>query len=275
MSDPFSYAVIGKAMEIHRELGPGVDEIFYHELLSERLRAAGIEHFFRPREKLIHRGIAADIFEADLVFPGKLIAELKCLRGAFEPEHYLQTFCYLKFWRIPTGLLFDFGKESLLHRRLNYESHPAAFDFREILINAPELHGDAKLAAAIARGIGGVLAVHGLGCRDTTYRGVLAAEFNADGLGCHTQPAAAVCDQGRRLGETQCNCLVIGQRFGIQVLALRHAITAADIAVLRTHLRLLESAPRSGPQFWQNQLEHCWIRRPHAGREPQKVCDGR
>ena len=101
MSDPFSYAVIGKAMEVHRELGPGVDEIFYHELLSERLRAAGIEHLFRPRENLVHRGIIADTFEPDLVFPGQSVAELKCLRGTFDPEHYLQVICYEKFWRVP------------------------------------------------------------------------------------------------------------------------------------------------------------------------------
>src|SRR5256885_14239246 len=96
-TDPFSYAVIGKAMEVHRQLGPGLDEIFYHQLLSERLRAAGIEHLFRPRQVLMHRGIVADIFEPDLVFPGKMVAELKCLRGEFESEHYLQVICYQKF----------------------------------------------------------------------------------------------------------------------------------------------------------------------------------
>ena len=52
--DKLSYAVIGKAMEVHRELGPGVDECFYHELLVETLRAAGIEHESKPRGQLLH-----------------------------------------------------------------------------------------------------------------------------------------------------------------------------------------------------------------------------
>jgi GxxExxY protein len=271
MSDPFSYAIIGKAMEVHRELGPGVDEIFYHELLSERLRVAGVEHLLRPRGKLIHRGIVADIFEADLLFPGQGVAELKCLRGAFDSEHYLQVFCYLKYWRVPTGLLFDFAKESLLHRRLNHEPQSAAgFDFEEILADAPELDSDGELAAAISGGIGRLLVLHGLGYRDTTYRGLLAAEFNAEGLGCHVQPVATVQVNGRRLGETQCDCLVIGQRFGIQVLALRRAITAADIAILRTYMRLLELPHGLILNFGKTSLEHCWVRHSPARMETQR-----
>ncbi len=90
-SDPFRYAVIGKAMEVHRELGPGLDELFYHELLSTRLAEAGIEHGSRVRESLMHRGQVADIFEADLVFHSKMVTELKCLRGGFDAEHYVHT----------------------------------------------------------------------------------------------------------------------------------------------------------------------------------------
>ena len=115
-AEPVSYAIIGKAMEVHRELGPGLDEVFYHELLSERLRVAGIEHVSKPREALIHRGHTADIFEPDLVFPGALVAELKWLWGKFAPEHFVQLKCYLKFWRIADGLLLDFGKESLVQK---------------------------------------------------------------------------------------------------------------------------------------------------------------
>jgi GxxExxY protein len=93
IGDPFTYAVIGKAMQVHRELGPGVEEVFYHDLLSQRLKEANIKHESRPRGRLAHRGILADIFEADLLFPGRLVAELKSLRGAFDPEHYVQLIC--------------------------------------------------------------------------------------------------------------------------------------------------------------------------------------
>lgn len=273
MSDPFSYLVIGKAMEVHRELGPGVDEIFYHELLSERLRVAGIEHLCRPRQPLLHRGIVADIFEADLVFPSKLVTELKCLRGTFAPEHYVQLICYLKFWGVSAGFLFDFAKDSLLHRRVNYAPVTGlGFDPQTLLSDAPDLGKDCELATALGRGIAHVIALHGFGYRDTSYRGLLAAEFNAEGFGCLTQPTAAVRVHQRSLGDTRCDCLAVGGRFGIQVLALRRSITAADIAILRTHLRLLGLPHGLILNFGKTALDHCWIRHPQinpANRDPK------
>src|SRR6266446_6741679 len=107
--DELTYVVIGKAMEAHRNLGPGLDEIFYHELLSSKLKVAGIEHERKPRGRIIHRGIVADHFEADIVVPRQLVAELKVLWEDFAPDHVTQIFCYQKFWRIDTGLLLDVG----------------------------------------------------------------------------------------------------------------------------------------------------------------------
>ena len=68
--DRITYSLIGLAMEVHRELGPGLDEVFYHLLLGRKLRDAGIPHANKVRGQLIHRGVVADEFEADfLVFP--------------------------------------------------------------------------------------------------------------------------------------------------------------------------------------------------------------
>jgi len=263
MSDQFSYAIIGKAMEVHRALGPGVDEIFYHELLSERLRLAGIEHLCRPREQLVHRGIVADIFEADLVFPGQLVAELKCLRGTFDPEHFLQVMCYQKFWRLPTALLFDFAKDSLIHRRVNFAATAtAACDVNALLADTPNLGDDRELTAAVCDGVGQILETYGFGYRDSTYRGLLAAEFTAESLGCVSQPTAVVRVPHRALGETRCDCLAVGGRFGIQVLALRRSITAADVAILRTHLRLLDLPHGLVVNFGKTHLDHCWVHAP-------------
>ena len=120
-----SYRAIGAAMECHRELGPGLNELFYHELLRQKLKAAGIKHQFKPTGQLFHRDLLVDQFEADLIIGDDLDLELKALWGTFAPEHLLQIICYLKFWRLRAGLLIDFGKESLVVRRIQF-TPPAA-----------------------------------------------------------------------------------------------------------------------------------------------------
>jgi GxxExxY protein len=260
-SDPFSYTVIGKAMQVHRELGPGVDEVFYQELLSVRLSEAGVVHERRVRRSLVHRGFTADIFEADLLFPDRMVEELKCLGGGFDPEHYVQLFCYLKFWNLPTGLLLDFAKDSLMRRRVNYT--PAKLPPclpATLLEDSPNLASDHELGFALCRAASRIISEYGGGYRDTTYRGLLTADLSADRISCAPTPVAPVRAAGLLLGETRCDCLNVAGRFGVLVLALKDTVTATDIATLRTYLRLLELPHGLVLNFAKERLDHVWIR---------------
>ena len=238
--ETLSYAVIGKAMEVHRELGPGVDEVFYHELLSDRLRAAGIEHLSKPRQPLIHRGQVVDVFEPDLVFPDCLITELKWLWGAFAPEHYLQLKGYLKFWRIKDGLLLDFGKESLVQKRYLFEDSPApTLDVAQATTEAARAGIRHNLAEALCSAVAELNSKHGLGYRDTTYRALLDAELRAEGIGCILSPVTAIHAGVRRLGESRLPCLAVANECVVMVLAQRDDIRAADRVILQSWLRHL------------------------------------
>jgi GxxExxY protein len=235
--------VIGKAMQVHRELGPGLDEHFYHALLSERLREGQIAFESKPRRELLYRGIVADTLEPDLVFPGQLVSELKTLHGDFAPEHYVQLNCYLKFWGITSGLLFDFAKNSLLFRRVNFSptaSGPLSQAAWQAPLQSLALDDATRTAAeVVGRAVSAVLAAHGLGYRDTTYRGLLLADLRADGVPCLASPVVSVQAGGQPLGETACACVVVQKRIGVLVLALRDSLTATDRAILQTYLRLL------------------------------------
>jgi GxxExxY protein len=134
-------------MEVHRELGPGLDELFYQGLLSRKLLAAGIPHLSKPRQPLLHRGMTADIFEPDLVFSCGLIGELKCLTGEFDGEHYVQLICYLKFWKIGVGLLFDFAKESLNSRRVQFSEPQFELPELKVMLAACPARNTAETAA--------------------------------------------------------------------------------------------------------------------------------
>lgn len=261
--DQVSYAVIGEAMWVHRELGPGLDEVFYHALLSERLHGAGIAHLFKPRETLIHRGQTADIFEPDLVLPGLLIPELKTLWGGFEAVHQLQLQSYLKFWRIPTGLLFDFGKESLVQKRFVFTDSPLPLvDADAMAAQAPGCVTNRVLAAQICVSLSRVWTLHGAGYRDTTYRGLLVSEFGAEGLKCVLQPSVAVRYRNGCLGETCLRCIAVESECAILVLSLRDEIRAADRAVLQSCLRHLGYRWGLVVHFGRWELQVRWVSAP-------------
>lgn len=241
--DKFSYAVIGHAMAAHRELGPGLDEIFYHELVAAKLKAAGIPHRFKPRGRLLHREILADEFEADLIVgdePGESLGvEFKVLWGDFAPDHFTQTICYVKFWQLRAALLLDFGKESLIQKRIVFTEPPRDYDASALLQNVPTFVTHRETLKQIAESVARVIREHGPGYRDTTYRGLLAAELQAAGAPFAREPLTAVRTAGRLVGEARLPCLVVSGHCGVLVTALRETRCAADRAVLQTCLKHL------------------------------------
>ena len=219
--------------------GGMLGEAFYHQFLSEKLRASGIDHLSKPRRPLVHRGRTADVFEPDLVLPGRLVPELKALWGDFDREHFVQLKSYLKFWRIRQGLLCDFAKESLVTRSYLYDDPPPpAIQAGELLAGSPDAARD--LGPALCECVARIVSAHGFGYRDTTYRGLLVADLLAEGIGCTATPPASVRAGGRVLGESLLPCVAVGGAGAVLVLSQREAIRAADRAILQTCLRLLE-----------------------------------
>lgn len=229
--DPFTHQIIGLAMETHRALGPGMVEEFYHQELVARLNKFGIEHLSKPRRDLIYRGFVADTFEADLVFEQKLIPELKALRGEFAPEHFTQLLSYSKFWRIRKGMLLDFGKPSLVPKRVIYTSKTGEFPE----VTAPEFVTDAALASELVRIAGQCLTDIGFGYRETTWTGLMSAALRAEQIPFVVSPTVVVPN----VGTTSLRCLFINNQAAITVTALGHEVTAIDRACLQTYLRLL------------------------------------
>jgi len=268
MKDPFSHLIIGKAMHVHRELGPGLDEHFYHALLTEKLREADVAFESKPRRNLMHRGLLADTLEPDLVFPSRLVAELKALHGDFAPEHYVQLNCYLKLWGLAAGLLFDFAKNSLLFRRVNFTAPTTVSlplpTWTEQLQSLPLSATTRAVAEALGRAVNTVLTAHGLGYRDTTYRGLLTADLQADRILCRTSPVAPIRASSRLLGEAACACLVVQEAIGVLVLALRDSLTATDRATLQTYLRLLNLPLGVVVNFGKTGFMHRWVTPPGA-----------
>lgn len=229
--DPITRAFIGHAMKVHSSVGPGLDEEIYHQELAAALTSAGIAHLSKPRRDLVYRGIVVDTFEPDFVVENHFIPELKCLRGSFAPEHWMQVVCYCKFWRLRTSLLVDFGKQSLIWERFLYISHTASLPE----INLPSFVSNAALATSILRAVGECLNEIGLGYRQTTWKGLVSAAIQSAGLKVHLNPTATVLTHP----SITMFSLVIEGTCAILITALTDGINATDRATLQTHLRWL------------------------------------
>ncbi|MEN6411106.1 MAG: GxxExxY protein [Anaerolineaceae bacterium] len=115
------YHVIGAAMEVHRQLGPGFLEPVYQEALEVELTSRGIP--FTPQQRLIIRykdRILEKEYIADLVCYEQLIVELKAIPDLTDREE-AQILNYLKASNLPVGILINFGSlKKLEWRRFAY-----------------------------------------------------------------------------------------------------------------------------------------------------------
>jgi len=116
--DPQTHAIIGAAMEVHRQLGPGFLEAVYQEALAIELADRGIP-FQREQELPIdYKGRRLPCkYRADFVCYGDIIVELKATQGLTGNDE-AQVLNYLKATKLKRGLLFNFGRPSLEFKRL-------------------------------------------------------------------------------------------------------------------------------------------------------------
>ncbi|HET9180421.1 MAG TPA: GxxExxY protein [Terriglobia bacterium] len=115
--DPRTHALIGAAMEVHRQLGCGFleavyQEAFHHELLERSIpfqREVHISVFYKGSR------LAAD-YRADFVCFGSVVVEVKALQKLTGIEE-AQVISYLKATAREVALLLNFGAKSLEFRR--------------------------------------------------------------------------------------------------------------------------------------------------------------
>ncbi|UCH74679.1 MAG: GxxExxY protein [Rhodospirillales bacterium] len=111
--DPFTERVIGLAIDVHRELGPGLLESAYEECLCYELNAAGIP--FRKQVPLAvrYKEVRLDCgYRMDVVVDERVVVELKTVE-ALQRVHEAQLLTYLRLSGIRTGLLMNFNSPVL------------------------------------------------------------------------------------------------------------------------------------------------------------------
>jgi len=101
--------VIGAAIEVHRELGPGLLESAYEECLAIELSASGISFARQVALPVIYKGRQLDLaYRVDMIVESQLVLELKAVE-TLQPVHQAQLLTYMRLAGIRTGLLMNFN----------------------------------------------------------------------------------------------------------------------------------------------------------------------
>ena len=109
--------IIGAAMEVHRELGPGFLESVYEESLAVELAQRKIG-FERQKElPVYYKKHLVKEFICDFLIESKVILEIKAIKALSEIDR-VQLTSYLKASGIEIGLLLNFGEQSLNFKRV-------------------------------------------------------------------------------------------------------------------------------------------------------------
>jgi iron complex transport system substrate-binding protein len=111
--DDITGAVIGAALQLHRDLGPGLLESVYETILARLLIRSGLEVERQKPIDFEYDGIIFDEgFRVDLLVERCVVIELKSVER-IAPVHPKQVLTYLRLMRLPVGLLLNFGAATL------------------------------------------------------------------------------------------------------------------------------------------------------------------
>jgi GxxExxY protein len=122
-ADPETYAIIGAAMEVHRQLGRGFLEAVYQRALAVELTDRSIPFTREVDLPVTYKGRPLDCsYRADFIAFGQVLIELKAL-DELTPRDHSQVINYQKATRLTRALLLNFGAQRLEYKRIVL-SHP-------------------------------------------------------------------------------------------------------------------------------------------------------
>lgn len=107
--DELTYKIIGCAIEVHKELGPGLLESVYHKCLSYELDQKGLKYGSELQVPVSYKGkILNTALRLDVMVEDLIIVELKAVEE-FHPIFNATLLTYMKLMQKPKGILLNFN----------------------------------------------------------------------------------------------------------------------------------------------------------------------
>jgi len=113
MNNLLTHRIIGCAIEVHKELGPGLLESVYQHCLAKEFKIQGIIFEAEKELPVMYKGTQLDCgYRMDFLIDKQIILELKSVNEIL-PIHEAQILTYMKLAKIRTGLLINFNVKLL------------------------------------------------------------------------------------------------------------------------------------------------------------------
>lgn len=109
--------IIGCALEVHKYLGNGFQEVVYQRALSIEMNIQGLEHEREKEMQLHYKGYDIGTRRVDFFVMNKIMVEIKAVIK-IEDVHLAQAINYLEAYKMDIGLLINFGSPSLQFKRV-------------------------------------------------------------------------------------------------------------------------------------------------------------
>jgi len=114
IEEPWTGRIIGAAIEVHRELGPGLLESAYEECLCRELSLRELTFQRQLPLPVEYKGVKLDCgYRIDVVVENSVILELKCVEHLL-PVHEAQLLTYLRLANRRVGLILNFNVATLV-----------------------------------------------------------------------------------------------------------------------------------------------------------------
>jgi GxxExxY protein len=133
--EELTHKIIGCAMKVHSELGNGFQEVIYQRALAIEFNKQGLGYEREMEMEIHYDGIDIGTRRVDFFVEDNIMVELKALIN-LEDVHLAQAMNYCQAYKLPIGLLINFGAKSLQFKRVYNVNHPIN---KEYIQNNPSI----------------------------------------------------------------------------------------------------------------------------------------
>lgn len=121
--EELTHKIIGCSMKVHAALGSGFQEVIYQRALAIEMEKQGLGFAREMEMSIFYEGIHIGTRRVDFFVEDKIMVEMKAV-SLLNEAHLAQAINYLEAYKLPVGLLINFGSKSLDFKRVFNTKHP-------------------------------------------------------------------------------------------------------------------------------------------------------